>query len=480
METNKIPKSPAERITESIKNKFQCQNATINPINEDQLILPSIFKVHQGLRRSNPDSYAPMIVSIGPYHHASTANPSLLPMENIKLSYLHSFLARTSEDDVGRYVLALQQSKHKALSFYADQNFDDENGDLFVEMMLLDGCFIVEFVRRYSELENGHDLEDDPIFGVDWMRIQICRDLMLIENQLPYFVLLELYNLNHDDQFDDFIGDEREPFANLAMLVFSDMFPKLCPASIFSSAELFEEREIKHLLHLVHLLCRPPPHSSSSPSGLKSIEGNYGVSGSEVMDPMRCVKELEEAGITFKKIGKVYAGIHSLDADTIDDTISLFDIQFHNGVMEIPSLKVEDSTDTFFRNLIAYEQHSSELRPKYFTDYAMFMDQLINTDEDVNVLRRNGIIVNLLGDDGEVATLFNKLGEGVITSSNFYYLGTCNSVNQHCGKIWNVVMAKLRHDYFNSPWATASTIAAVVLLILTVIQTIASVIPLYS
>lgn len=150
------------------------------------------------------------------------------------------------------------------------------------------------------------------------------------------------------------------------------------------------------------------------------------------------------------------------------------------SLTEIGCVQIEDSTDTFFRNLIAYEQHSSDVRPKYFTDYAIFMDQLINTAEDVNVLRRNGIIVNLLGDDGEVADLFNKLGDGVMTSSNFYYLGTCNQVNEHCGKIWNVVMAKLRHDYFNSPWATVSTVAAVVLLILTIIQTVASVIPLYS
>ncbi|THF99102.1 hypothetical protein TEA_021943 [Camellia sinensis var. sinensis] len=70
-----------------------------------------------------------------------------------------------------------------------------------------------------------------------------------------------------------------------------------------------------------------------------------------------------------------------------------------------------------------------------------------------------------------------KFGEGVVTSSSFFYEGVCNKVNQHCNKVWNVMMAKLRHDYFNSPWATVSTISAVVLLLHTIIQTIASVIP---
>ncbi|KAG8369234.1 hypothetical protein BUALT_Bualt15G0130400 [Buddleja alternifolia] len=449
--------TPTLRITQVIDKKVQSLTHCTNVLE-----LPSIFKVHQGLRRNNPEAYTPMLISIGPYHHA---NLNLQPSELLKFSYLLSFLARTDEESVERYVKALQELKHKALNCYAHLSQIEINDDLLVEMMLLDGCFIVEFVRRYSEIGQNNDVyKHDPIFGTDWMKVQVCCDLMLLENQLPYFVLSELYDLNGSDD------DDKEPFSNLAMLVFSDMIPKLCPGSIFLNE--IEEQEINHLLHLVHILCRPVS------SELKSLEGFN--SGSEVMDQMHCVKELEEAGIKFKKCGKVYAGIDSLDADSIDDKVSLFDIKFNEGLMEIPSLKVEDSTETFFRNLIAYEQHSSEIRPKYFTDYAVFMDQLINTDQDVNVLRRNGIIVNLLGDDGEVATLFNKLGDGVIISSNFYYLGICKQVNQHCGKIWNVVMATLRHDYFNTPWVTVSTIAAVLLLLLTIIQTIASVIPLLS
>ena len=65
-------------------------------------------------------------------------------------------------------------------------------------------------------------------------------------------------------------------------------------------------------------------------------------------------------------------------------------------------------------------------------------------------------------------------------SPSFFYSGVCNEVNQHYHNIWIVIMEKLRHDYFNSPWATVSTIAAIVLLFLTIVQIIALVITLLS
>lgn len=77
----------------------------------------------------------------------------------------------------------------------------------------------------------------------------------------------------------------------------------------------------------------------------------------------------------------------------MSNSVSLFDIKFNKGLMEIPSFKSDDSTETFLRNLIAFEQHYSHVNPKYFTDYTTFMDQLINTQKDVNLLRLKGIIM---------------------------------------------------------------------------------------
>uniref|UniRef100_M1AR05 Uncharacterized protein n=1 Tax=Solanum tuberosum TaxID=4113 RepID=M1AR05_SOLTU len=70
---------------------------------------------------------------------------------------------------------------------------------------------------------------------------------------------------------------------------------------------------------------------------------------------------------------------------------------------------------------IAYKQHTYDVLPKHFNDFVVFMDYLIDSDKDVNVLRGKGIISNQLGEDNEVANIINKIGQGVNISSDFYY-----------------------------------------------------------
>ncbi|KAF8037695.1 hypothetical protein BT93_B0522 [Corymbia citriodora subsp. variegata] len=145
-----------------------------------------------------------------------------------------------------------------------------------------------------------------------------------------------------------------------------------------------------------------------------------------------------------------------------------------NGTLEIPFLRVDDETESRLRNLVAYEQHRQSEGTNYFTDYVGFMDYLINTSNDVKVLRRKGIIKNYLGDDEVVAQMFNKISDHV-TIYNSYYSKIFQEVNAHCAKPWNTWMAKLRRDYFHSPWAIFSVLAAIVLLFLTIAQTVVSI-----
>uniref|UniRef100_K4BP48 Uncharacterized protein n=1 Tax=Solanum lycopersicum TaxID=4081 RepID=K4BP48_SOLLC len=148
--------------------------------------------------------------------------------------------------------------------------------------------------------------------------------------------------------------------------------------------------------------------------------------------------------------------------------------------MQLSFLKLElvaDETESFLRNLIAYEQQSSEVQPKYFSDFALFMDHLIDSDKDVNLLRKKGIIEHLMGEDKEVASLFNKLGNGVIVYPNFYFKQVFTNVVKHCDENpWNRRWTSLKHNYFSSPWVGASTLTVIILLILTTIQTVLAIV----
>ncbi|KAK4720671.1 hypothetical protein R3W88_010904 [Solanum pinnatisectum] len=389
----------------------------------------TIFKVYVGLRESNPDAYTPKMISIGPYYKK---NPQLRPMEKYKLLYLQRFLQRKEGLDVESCFNELETLKKETIKCYNDiEDLCDDSQ--FLQMLLLDGCFVVEFIRE-TYCERGPEGEARIIS--DDRASYIFRDLMLLENQLPFFVVNNLHSMT-----------KQVNESSLVILV-NDLCTSYFGGMVKRTwaSECNNVGNIKHLLHLLHIFsCTEINPKEKS----NNFETTYKV--------MPNATELSEAGVSFAKVNGM---------------TSLFDINFNNGFMKIPCFEVDDDTETILRNLIAYEQQSYDVQPKYFSDYAAFIDHLIDSEKDVNLLRQKGIIVNLTGDDKNVAGLFNKIGNGVTTYPDFYYNEEFRQAIEYSEKPWNRMKANLKHNYFSSPWVGASTVAAIILLILTTIQTI--------
>ncbi|GMP55711.1 hypothetical protein CsSME_00020448 [Camellia sinensis var. sinensis] len=350
-----------------------------------------IFRVHDLLRNENEKAYEPSVVAIGPYHHGKD---NLQPMEEHKLRYLQQLLQRRNETSVERYIAAMQESEQRARKFYAEPISLDSNA--FVKMMVLDSCFIVELLRKYA-LKSPID-PNDCIFLLDHIGLGTRRDLMLFENQLPFFIVMQLFNMTKNssdsDSLDNLVG------------MFVSFFDPIPPGKLLQAPdENPREDDIEHLLGLLHYCCCSEFHSMVPQ---RNTVGRKGES-------LKSAKELQEAGIKFKKI----------------EGRNMFNIRFVNRTMEIPILKIEDDTECFFRNLIAYEQYLPDTSRNYFTAYRKFMDRLVNTSEDVEILTHRGIILNHLGDNEAVAAMINKLGSNVI-SSNVGYNEVYDNVNEHC------------------------------------------------
>ena len=145
-----------------------------------------IFRVYTELRNVNKKAYEPQLLAIGPYHRGKD---DLKQMDDHKLRYLKLLLQRRRENSVERYIDAMRELEESARKCYAEPISLTTNE--FVEMLLLDGCFIIELFRRLVMM----DLRDehDPIFQFDWMFNSLNRDLLLFENQLPFFVLTKLF-----------------------------------------------------------------------------------------------------------------------------------------------------------------------------------------------------------------------------------------------------------------------------------------------
>ena len=142
-----------------------------------------------------------------------------------------------------------------------------------------------------------------------------------------------------------------------------------------------------------------------------------------------------------------------------------FDIKFEKRVLKIPSIELNDMTEIVTRNIMALEQTRS-IENAYFTDYFFFMDLLINTKNDVDLLCDKKILVNHLGDNNAATLMINNLNEGIVWAAmRDDYIKICKELNsfyeQRARHKW---MAVLKRDFFSTPSAAASTIITIVVI----------------
>ncbi|KAL3746900.1 hypothetical protein ACJRO7_015785 [Eucalyptus globulus] len=140
------------------------------------------------------------------------------------------------------------------------------------------------------------------------------------------------------------------------------------------------------------------------------------------------VMELSQAGVKF------HVGLGK----------SLFDVRFFNGTLEIPKLNIYFGADVLFRNLIGFEKCNYR---------------------------------EITWDSREFFGLIKSLVKGArFLPKDFYFSGLCAELNEYYRIPWHRWKATLKRDYFNSPWSIISVVAAIILLLLTLVQTVFSVI----
>ncbi|XP_021659516.2 UPF0481 protein At3g47200-like [Hevea brasiliensis] len=149
----------------------------------------SIFQVPQSLMKIHSKAFQPQIVSIGPYHHGKV---ELEMIQEHKFRYLESILARASVgyDD---FYNAIANMKAAIRECYPESTKIKYGGREFIEMMVLDGCFIIELFRKFRGERDDHN---GPIFNVPWILHSIMTDLLMLENLVPSSVLHTLFGLS--------------------------------------------------------------------------------------------------------------------------------------------------------------------------------------------------------------------------------------------------------------------------------------------
>ncbi|CAN6539901.1 unnamed protein product [Malus baccata var. baccata] len=443
-----------KNLASSIQGKLQQQS----PLRSHH----SIFRVPNVLRNDNERVYVPRLISIGPLHRGS----KLQTMEGIKLWYLHCLLQRdqTRKTGLEHFVEAIRDIEQDCRDSYEEQI--DMSTDDFVEMLVVDGCFIIELFRKSSgEVPTE---EEDPVFHKSWMRTTLINDLLLLENQLPWRVLDRLFDLTRETS----AGNDNHTLSRSLPEITLQYFQKYS----LGMHLLDQVRLIKHPTQVQTLqldIQHPWANGASGSKHLLDFTRNclirsYGSDDAHEplsWSPIPSATELERSGVMLARGRKN------------DDMLN---ITFEHGVLRIPPIRVYKNGESLFRNLVAYEQCETTTGVSKYASYAVLLDHLIKSKEDVELLVKRGVIENF-GDD--MAWPLNNLSNGIIVY-NFTYRRIYEDLNKFCEILWNRWLGSLRaafRTYFRNPLELANFTGAVVIVtFLTFMQTVYSVASYYK
>ncbi|CAL5042781.1 unnamed protein product [Urochloa decumbens] len=507
-----------------------------------------IYKVLERLRVSDPNAYEPRVISIGPYHHGAA---SLLPMEKEKWLCLDYVLKLNYSRSLHDYLAAVTALETETRICYADDNI--LNSTTFVEMLLLDSCFIlvclngIGGVRLQADVDEGYVQEQDVLDeivvdksskkdkevvlvsihslpctkngdlilqteqiehdspqltkqgnttqasqgqsqentepGEQWYNSSAVYDLLLLENQIPFFVVRKIYEL--------LVNDE-----STSHVLLTDNLARFIEGVLLHMPLAIQHtdrpKDFDHLLHLCYLYLKPSRRiqfnhrmkkgdgcfhnflrwgikyvgrdidSEKNEQNLLSSAHFKDMLPAQQLKGWRRAEEYHEAGIEFTE--RVFNELQPH---------SLLDIDFRNGRLHIPCLPIDDKSGTLFRNLLAFEQSCPALGND-IASYVYFLSQLISVPDDVALLSRKGVIVHQLDSDEEVSTLFANLFEYVIFdfSGEHYLKSLCHTMEAHYQNRVNRWMAWLWHKYFGNPWLGFAAITSAVMVLCSVGQTI--------
>ncbi|GLJ35909.1 hypothetical protein SUGI_0720450 [Cryptomeria japonica] len=165
------------------------------------------------------------------------------------------------------------------------------------------------------------------------------------------------------------------------------------------------------------------------------------------------------------------AGVKFLPTDGDLSTIR-FDTT--TATLYLPRVRLDNNSEVVLRNLVAFEA-SAAPGALIFTRYTDFMNGIIDTEEDVGVLRKSGIIYNHLANDGKVASLWNGMGKCVKLTRVKYLDKVIGDVNKHYNRRWSVELMAYVNRYVFGSWQFLTVVAAGILLLLTCLQAFCSV-----
>ncbi|PIN04441.1 hypothetical protein CDL12_23026 [Handroanthus impetiginosus] len=399
------------------------------------LISPKIQKVPVRLREEDRhrDAYDPKVVSFGPYHHGK---PELKTCEDVKPFTLQMFVEGGNQPPQFYFTKILELISYVRYC-YVEGSTEQYSDEQLAVMMLLDSCFLIYYIG----IDQQHPLRFFIYNHLGYLvLLSVNRDIYLMENQIPFQILMLLIKLRYDN------GEES--------------VSKFLHESIWGQYKNEQIQNIREQqsqpLHLFDAFRRVLVWDFTPES--QALTDQKETDLKKHHKTFRSAKDLKAKGIHFKpSCNKSLKAIY-------------FDSSTFYGELQLPTWFVSDLSKVFFPNMIAYELCPNNLVEMTVISYINFMKSLIDSPADVKELREKRILLTSLGSDKDVVKLYKGLDTYGMTST-YSFMEVKQRIQEHYDSKGRTWMAQLFHNYFSSPWSIIAWIAAVIVLVMTAVQT---------
>ncbi|PQM43071.1 hypothetical protein Pyn_33069 [Prunus yedoensis var. nudiflora] len=428
-----------------------------------------IYRVPDKLRQVKEDAYRPGVVSIGPLHQD---NQNLAPMVQYKWSYLLSFLDQEISPDeeqarncattcLEECINAIHGLDEVIRQCYTEKITYTEYE--LAEIMLLDGCFILELFLRFDRNLNYMKQQD---LNYD----QKIKPHIITKCKAPDLVAALALNFFHPLSQKKFINEEPEGtgFKHLLDLLHKFYFHPPGHLSIPVGSISENEHRPGVLQKIVPCLVSKTKREQQTPRLPSHRQRN--PASDEKWGFKYCASDLLESGI------ELQVGSSTQDY--------LLEISFKAGVVIIPQVRIYETTSSLLRNLIAYEQCSLSSMHSV-TSYAFLLKSLIGSSRDINLLRTRKIIdQNIQMGDKEYLAQFESILDQVAMKDDYCFGDLFDQVNEYRMSWYSLSRLRvffrvqfkrqkriLCTTYFSTTWKVISLMAGIFLLLLTSLQT---------
>ncbi|KAB5563785.1 hypothetical protein DKX38_003839 [Salix brachista] len=491
----------------------------------------SIFAVPKTLMSSNPHYYTPQQLSLGPYHYRRA---DLHEMERYKLSAAKKLQNQLDSHRFENLVEELVKLEPMIRACY--HRYLDFNAETLAWMMALDVSFLLEFLQIYSVKETKllSRVPSRMSHLLDYSKNKsahhaILRDMVMLENQVPQFILRKVLEFQYlsADLADDIL---------LSMAI--GLAKELSPFKMIELPKTKKILEQSHLLDFLYDIIVPKVDESIEivlEEAADQIERDHqqeegeggGVDSGYVEDiltvtwnvvsqlkiaPVRILKNVSSS--VTSRLSLSWTILSNLknpdDPETkesstgtnkpplaeeitipsvtqlsnrgvsfIPTTGNISTIAFNKekAALYLPTISLDLNSEVMFRNLVAYEMSNSS-GPLIFTRYIELMNGIIDTEEDVRLLRERGVILNRLKSDEDVATMLNGMSDcncKCVRMTKARFLDkVIEDVNKYYDSLWMVKLKKFMKRSVFCSWQYLTLLAAVLLFLLMAMEVFCS------